>query len=280
MECNPGENILVSDMVAEINLKADKTVVSTKLPKDGSEPMTGNLEAPSMSIGGNYLSPYSNRNILINGWISNPQVINQRGASDITDTTKDGAHNLYSFDRWIYTGGTVRQRVEEGNYMPNVTHTLSGTNIVTRQITSPASGTWEVDTLVNNPDFVQLEEGSVATPFEQLPIGQTLSLCQRYYQKSLAAEQNFQTTLLGTSSRIIVGSIALRVTMRITPVWQITDTADTVGKISVYSDTSATVTPGIGYFLMASDANGVNMQTDDPTAVHGWYYSWTADAEL
>ncbi len=28
---------------------------------------------------------------------------------------------------------------------------------------------------------VQLEEGLVATPFEQLPIGQTLSLCQRYY---------------------------------------------------------------------------------------------------
>lgn len=29
---------------------------------------------------------------------------------------------------------------------------------------------------------VQLEEGSVATPFEQIPIGLELSLCQRYYQ--------------------------------------------------------------------------------------------------
>lgn len=31
---------------------------------------------------------------------------------------------------------------------------------------------------------VQLEEGSVATPFEQRPIGLELSLCQRYYRKS------------------------------------------------------------------------------------------------
>ena len=29
---------------------------------------------------------------------------------------------------------------------------------------------------------VQLEQGSVATPFEILPIGETLSLCQRYYE--------------------------------------------------------------------------------------------------
>jgi len=31
---------------------------------------------------------------------------------------------------------------------------------------------------------VQLEEGSIATPFEQRPIGYELSLCQRYYQTS------------------------------------------------------------------------------------------------
>lgn len=31
---------------------------------------------------------------------------------------------------------------------------------------------------------VQLEEGSVATPFEQRPIGTELALCQRYYEKS------------------------------------------------------------------------------------------------
>ena len=40
---------------------------------------------------------------------------------------------------------------------------------------------------------VQLEEGSVATPFEQRPIGLELSLCQRYYESS---------TTSGTSTTI------------------------------------------------------------------------------
>ena len=35
---------------------------------------------------------------------------------------------------------------------------------------------------------VQLEEGSVATPFEQRPIGLELSLCQRYYETGLVDE--------------------------------------------------------------------------------------------
>ena len=43
---------------------------------------------------------------------------------------------------------------------------------------------------------VQLEEGGVATPFEQRPIGTELALCQRYYQKSynqdVAVPTNFQ----------------------------------------------------------------------------------------
>jgi hypothetical protein len=37
---------------------------------------------------------------------------------------------------------------------------------------------------------VQLEEGSVATPFEVRPLGTELALCQRYYQKSYDIETN------------------------------------------------------------------------------------------
>jgi len=33
---------------------------------------------------------------------------------------------------------------------------------------------------------VQLEEGSIATPFEQRPVGTEISLCQRYFQKSFS----------------------------------------------------------------------------------------------
>ena len=53
---------------------------------------------------------------------------------------------------------------------------------------------------------VQLEEGSVATPFEVRPIGTELALCQRYYyrispnasSKFLCSGQAASTTLLGS----------------------------------------------------------------------------------
>lgn len=118
------------------------------------------------------------KNIIINGDFR----VNQRGAATITDTTQDPGGE-YTYDRWIYTGGTIKQRVEDGNYEPNSVYTLSGDNITTIQLTSPASGTWTVDTGVSNPDNVQLEKGTVVTSFEKRPIGLELFLCERYYWK-------------------------------------------------------------------------------------------------
>lgn len=49
-------------------------------------------------------------------------------------------------------------------------------------------------------DRVQMEEGSVATPFEQRPIGLELSLCQRYYRKSF--DINITPSNAGSSDTI------------------------------------------------------------------------------
>lgn len=51
----------------------------------------------------------------------------------------------------------------------------------------------------NTFDFwgVQVERGSVATPFEQRPIGTELALCQRYYEKSYS-----QATAPGTATTV------------------------------------------------------------------------------
>jgi len=46
---------------------------------------------------------------------------------------------------------------------------------------------------------VQLEVGSVATPFEHRQYGQELALCQRYFYKHLAEEWGFQTVALGNT---------------------------------------------------------------------------------
>ena len=59
---------------------------------------------------------------------------------------------------------------------------------------------------------VQLEEGSVATPFEQRPYGLELSLCQRYYQKKAIVD--FTNIGGGYGTRI---HLPFKTTMRISP---------------------------------------------------------------
>jgi hypothetical protein len=65
---------------------------------------------------------------------------------------------------------------------------------------------------------VQLEAGSVATPFERRPYGTELALCQRYYYKMQASGGN---TFFGpaqcVTTTVADGSIFFPVTMRIQP---------------------------------------------------------------
>ena len=58
---------------------------------------------------------------------------------------------------------------------------------------------------------LQLEAGSVATPFEHRPIGTELALCQRYYQLNIAST-GYSTTTTNVSC-----SVAGEVTMRAAP---------------------------------------------------------------
>lgn len=66
---------------------------------------------------------------------------------------------------------------------------------------------------------VQLEEGSVATPFENRPYGLELSLCQRYYQKTFVSARSYATA----ASQIINTNLYLQVTMRTTPTFTLVD---------------------------------------------------------
>lgn len=61
---------------------------------------------------------------------------------------------------------------------------------------------------------VQLEEGSVATPFEQRPYGLELSLCQRYYEKVDGYRCNIPIYGIGTG---FLGTVKYIVAKRISP---------------------------------------------------------------
>jgi hypothetical protein len=134
---------------------------------------------------------------------------------------------------------------------------------------------------------VQLEKGSVATPYEILPYATELALCQRYYQKSYQ-QGDYAGTVTSTNGIIAVSAVNVdsiagtrfNVPMRATPgTTTIYSTAGTAGKATVFNggaDTSAITTTyatnvGIGYLYI----NAANL-----TQGNGYRYHYVADADL
>jgi len=158
--------------------------------------------------------PTGFKNYIINGGFD----INQRGY--VSGTATVGA-NEYTLDRWrVATLGealtfttaagittitaplsgveTVLEPIIAGAYTLNVNGTATATvsesvdNITYTAIIPNTDGSYtttgynyiKINLANGTAKQVQLEEGSVATSFEQRPYGLELSLCQRYFQKS------------------------------------------------------------------------------------------------
>lgn len=137
---------------------------------------------------------------------------------------------------------------------------------------------------------VQLEVGSVPTPFEMRPFGIELALCQRYFQKSYdvgvapgtavtAGAGPSQARWTGATSGGSAIGVRFGVTMRTTPTWTGYDAAGAAAKCS--------------YLLNAAWSNAgaissVAMTTTGFTAIYiglaatitAIDQQWTADAEL
>ena len=115
------------------------------------------------------------RNILMNG----NRAVNQRGLD-----TAAVAPGAYGSDRWqkAADSGSMQQTVEAGNFVPSAVYTLSATNIPARQVNAPAGGNWTITGIPFDAFQIQLELGSIATPYENRSIAQEVSMCQRYYE--------------------------------------------------------------------------------------------------
>ena len=110
---------------------------------------------------------------------------------------------------------------------------------------------------------VQLEQGSVATPFEQRPIGTELALCQRYYQQQpliLSGATN------GGFSNSYLQTFDMGINMRTTPTvffYPLVNYGGTVGTVAAYPGGGAT--PAILEFANPSayslNKNGVGTYT-------------------
>jgi len=170
---------------------------------DGNFSVTGSFDIANLN--GGPLAGF--RNVIING---NP-TINQR---DYVSGTATSGANQYTLDRWrVVTSGenisftdsadvrTVTapaggcEQVVEGLSIVSGTYTLNWTGTATATVDGSAvakggnvtlSGGTNATVKFSSGTFtkVQLEPGSVATSFEQRPIGTELALCQRYYSKT------------------------------------------------------------------------------------------------
>jgi hypothetical protein len=138
---------------------------------------------------------------------------------------------------------------------------------------------------------VQLEAGSVATPFERRPFGTELALCQRYFYKTYN-----QSVVPGTATFSGVWSTTLtqsnqgsgyiesyaapasKVTMRAAPTVTTYDTAGTSGKGSYYENAAFTNNRTIT--MQFTTETGFAWYSDNVTTKGGVGFQYTSSAEL
>ena len=125
---------------------------------------------------------------------------------------------------------------------------------------------------------VQLEAGSVATPFERRPYGTELALCQRYFVREVA-ESQYNAMLLGTSNtREYYMVVNMPVPMRVSPT--VTTTELDLHKPNIRFDAISSKGVGVGglrsfqvnYFAATSDPGSYVAQPRN--------FTYSASAEL
>jgi hypothetical protein len=177
----------------------------------------------------------------------------------------------------------------------------------TFQIATANKNTWQAgnymatDAQVNGLDStdnnfwltgVQLELGSVATPFEQRPFAQELALCQRYYEKSYAYATAVGTatvagaflvaTLAGncTVGDYVYISIPFLTQKNTTPTITFYDSAGTSGKISLVSSNTA-ITDAIAVAGITSTESKMTLFAASTAVTHrGLLVHYTSVSEL
>jgi hypothetical protein len=205
------------------------------------------------------------------------QRIEQLNSADLAGTTATLSVNLANsvltsvtwtafYANTADTFGTLasptRTQIATGTFTVNSTVTRYSTNIsipvaattgieIVFTVGAQTSGTWTIGN-------VQLEAGSVATPFERRSYGQELALCQRYYQKSA-----FASTSYPSSSGFARAYSPFAVVMRSAPTMSFTDLGSGGSSLATGSYVD-------GYFNTYQSLSSSGAGT----------FSWTANSEL
>jgi hypothetical protein len=124
------------------------------------------------------------------------------------------------------------------------------------------SGTWTIGN-------VQLEAGTVASPFERRDYGRELMMCQRYYQVG-----DIHLLAAGTNSGD--GTVSLPVQMRASPTYTYTDSAGTADR---YTDSSGN---GLTFAVNANNVNAYRFRAQVALArtASWWEFNYRLSVEL
>lgn len=120
---------------------------------------------------------------------------------------------------------------------------------------------------------VQLEEGSVATPFEQRPYGLELSLCQRYYETSGSARcEEFRNSTTGITQ---YGAVRFYVKKRVTP--SVIVSSDNFNTASNIAENNGNNIP---CSINSIGDSGFRLSWTNTVGAYGASFKYTASAEL
>ena len=191
-------------------------------------------------------------------------------AADTTGAFDDD--NLHSLDVqfWLHAGSDFTS----GTYIANTwgSQVYANRAVGISSIYSSTSNYFRITGL-------QMEVGSVATPFEHESYGQTLAKCQRYYQKSYnidvvpqtnnAAGRHYFYLSPNTTSGNKGATVSFPVTMRASP--SVTIYRESDGAAGVFSNgaTANVITIGQRSFMAYANSTGQD-----------FYAHWVADSEL
>jgi hypothetical protein len=133
---------------------------------------------------------------------------------------------------------------------------------------------------------VQLEVGSVATPFEHRSYGEELALCQRYYEKSYSQGVTPGTSFGYNENPVQMSgplynyhsiSCMFAVEKRASPTIVSYGHAGTSGKVS--GDAGGTFAE-VNAEALRKNTRGLMIRQSGGTNYYGVTYAWTADSEL
>ncbi len=192
----------------------------------------------------------------------------------VGDTTgaldNDNAHSL-DIQFWLHAGSTFTS----GTYIAN---TWAGQVNANRAvgISSIYSSTDNYIRITG----LQMEVGTVATPFEHRSFGEELALCQRYYYKKERLSYPGATIGHATAGTNLVAGVDFPVTMRATPTVVIYDREGTSNSIiNVGNNTVLGYTPSQVWWTEYGIASFTGTSALTANSVQ-YGYNFTADIEL